>query len=365
MKTYISIITPCYNGENYIETAIESVLSQSCIDLIELIIIDDGSTDATGKKCKNYISDTVKYYYTENKGAGHARNLGISKAQGVWTMFLDADDMLLKNSIDEDFINKLRLYEQQEKDVIYGAKIKCDMKLEDYYEIWFPETEEEVQHIPRLEFWTNIFRTKYLNDNNIRFFEYREQDIESAFRYRVREYSPNTATDKDVFFILQRENMFSNTHTWKEDVMHLIKAVVYMELFRENTNEQENEWLVLTALEETFKFYESCIELKSVKKEDKKTIDKLFAELFKKAKSKGNSNAKNIQTKMKSLKRKLWFVRHNLNKKAEANHGIKSSSITIDMNTFYYHWEKISEYVKSGYLTGNGSLQVLFNPENT
>lgn len=96
----ISIILPVYNGENYIESAILSVLNQT-YNNYELIIINDGSTDGTIKILKKFANiDKIKIFNQENKGVSSARNLGISNVSGDILMFLDADDLYLPNYLE-------------------------------------------------------------------------------------------------------------------------------------------------------------------------------------------------------------------------------------------------------------------------
>lgn len=96
----ISIIVPVYNAQLYIDQCIESVLTQSFQD-IELILIDDGSTDESLKKCRFWESDPrVILISTENHGVSSARNLGLQKASGKWIMFLDSDDYLLESCLE-------------------------------------------------------------------------------------------------------------------------------------------------------------------------------------------------------------------------------------------------------------------------
>lgn len=85
-----SVIIAVYNGANTIARAIESVLSQTCAPL-ELIVVDDGSTDATADIVSGY-SDRLVYLYQENAGVSVARNRGVERARGDWIAFLDADD---------------------------------------------------------------------------------------------------------------------------------------------------------------------------------------------------------------------------------------------------------------------------------
>lgn len=92
----ISIILCVYNGEKYIEKAIESVLSQSLKD-IELIVVNDGSTDNTGDILNSYQDNRIRIINQENKGLGASRNIGMEHAKGEYLGFLDADDWLVEN----------------------------------------------------------------------------------------------------------------------------------------------------------------------------------------------------------------------------------------------------------------------------
>lgn len=97
----VSIITPVYNGEKYIEECIKSVLNQSYKN-IEMIIIDDGSTDNSENIIKKYTKSFpfIKYIKcNENNGIWAARNIGIEKAKGRFISFLDADDIYKENKI--------------------------------------------------------------------------------------------------------------------------------------------------------------------------------------------------------------------------------------------------------------------------
>lgn len=98
MKELISVIVPVYNCEKYIEICIKSVLQQTYTNL-ELVLVDDGSTDGSGDVCDQYaVQDTrVKVIHKENGGVSSARNRGIEDAIGDWYSFVDADDFLDKD----------------------------------------------------------------------------------------------------------------------------------------------------------------------------------------------------------------------------------------------------------------------------
>ena len=94
----VSVIIPVYNGAGTIGQAIGSCLSQTYANL-EIIIIDNGSTDKTKDIVHSFKSEKIKYYYTDVKGRSNARNLGLGNATGKWIQFLDADDLLDENKI--------------------------------------------------------------------------------------------------------------------------------------------------------------------------------------------------------------------------------------------------------------------------
>lgn len=90
----ISVVVPIYNGEKYLKQCLDSVVNQSLKE-IEIILIDDGSTDGSAQICKEYLSDSrVTYYHKENEGLAAARADGIERAKGEYIGFVDADDWL-------------------------------------------------------------------------------------------------------------------------------------------------------------------------------------------------------------------------------------------------------------------------------
>ena len=93
----VSVIIPAYNCEDYIVQAVESVLNQEDC-LVEIVIIDDGSTDETEEVLKPY-DDRIRYVKQENQGVAAARNHGIAIAKGDFVAFLDADDYFLPGKL--------------------------------------------------------------------------------------------------------------------------------------------------------------------------------------------------------------------------------------------------------------------------
>ena len=93
MNNLISIIIPTFNNEKQIKTCIDSVLKQT-YELLEIIIINDGSTDNTLDILQKYDDKRIIIYTTKNGGVSKARNIGLEKANGDYIGFVDADDRI-------------------------------------------------------------------------------------------------------------------------------------------------------------------------------------------------------------------------------------------------------------------------------
>jgi len=99
MEGLVSIVITVYNRSELLRETIDSALRQTYPN-IEVIIIDDGSTDDTSKICASY-GDRIRYIYKENGGHASALNRGISEMRGTWFKWLDSDDILEDNAVEE------------------------------------------------------------------------------------------------------------------------------------------------------------------------------------------------------------------------------------------------------------------------
>jgi glycosyltransferase involved in cell wall biosynthesis len=102
MSPKVSVVIPTYNREATVPKAIESVLAQTITDL-EIIVVDDGSSDATGSTLRQMFGERIRYYSQPNQGASVARNRGIEEARGEWIAFLDSDDLWEKDKLEWQF----------------------------------------------------------------------------------------------------------------------------------------------------------------------------------------------------------------------------------------------------------------------
>ena len=113
----ISVIIPVFNAEKFLQTSIESVINQTYRN-IEIILINDGSSDESAKICDNYSDQDsrIKVFHKSNAGPAAARNLGIEIASGGLIFFIDADDC-----ITSDALEKLEnIYEKNLANIVIG-----------------------------------------------------------------------------------------------------------------------------------------------------------------------------------------------------------------------------------------------------
>ena len=119
----VSIIIPVYNGEKYLEEAVNSVINQPCKN-VEVILINDGSSDNSGLICQQLEAkhSNIKYWEKGNTGIGATRNFGIKKAKGKYLAFLDQDDMWFEKFLNKDIENLL----EGDADVLGFSYYRCN-----------------------------------------------------------------------------------------------------------------------------------------------------------------------------------------------------------------------------------------------
>ncbi len=122
----ISVIMPVYNVEEFLEEAIESVLNQSFQEL-ELILVNDGSTDNSSTICEKYVEEDkrIKYIEQKNSGVSIARNKGLSLAEGEYIFFMDSDD-----TIDSDFLKtSYETAKKEDSDIVVIGEYYCKRRI--------------------------------------------------------------------------------------------------------------------------------------------------------------------------------------------------------------------------------------------
>ncbi len=175
----ITVIVPVYNVENYLEEAINSVISQTYKNL-EILIIDDGSTDNSSQICDKYAKKDIriKVFHQTNKGLSGARNTGLKNATGKYIMFLDSDDKFEPQACETMY----KFIERTKADYAIGNYINIDedgskwetpiFKKDTYKEFTLSIKDYEKSfYIMNSAVWNKIFRKSFLDSLNITFVE--------------------------------------------------------------------------------------------------------------------------------------------------------------------------------------------------
>lgn len=203
----VSIIIPVYNTGEYLHKCIRSILSQSLKD-IELIIVDDGSTDNSGNICDKYskADNRVKVIHKINEGVSRARNTGIKLATGDYIGFVDSDDWV-NETIYEDVYNIAQnaksdivmfdletVYDDNEKeaDTILQLNYSIELKSED---IWPKLLTEMAGSACRC-----IYKRELLQDNNILFPEGLKFSEDRIFNIYAFGYAENIYYIKKAYY---------------------------------------------------------------------------------------------------------------------------------------------------------------------
>ena len=169
----VSVIVPVYNNEKYLERCLSSIFNQTFND-IEIICVNDGSTDCSGDILNKYVTHTnFKIINQENAGLSEARNIGLKNALGDYISFIDSDDF-----IDVNFIETLyNAAVEQNADIscagIIRENLKQHVKLITYKNIKSSiDTKEKfiLSKCPQYNFvWNKLYKREFLIQNNIEF----------------------------------------------------------------------------------------------------------------------------------------------------------------------------------------------------
>lgn len=175
-KALISVIVPVYNVEPYLEKCLQSIISQS-INNLEIILIDDGSIDNSGKICDQYqkLDNRIIVIHQNNKGLSAARNRGLEIATGKYIGFVDSDDWIEKNMYEEMY----NFLENNNLDIVTcnfyhhyeNEKVKSDKTINNNNKIWDDKKEMLIEvlndNVMRNFVWSKLYKKEFWK--NIRF----------------------------------------------------------------------------------------------------------------------------------------------------------------------------------------------------
>lgn len=215
----ISIIVPVYNMEKYIDKCINSIINQTYKN-IEIIIVDDGSTDKSSKIIDKYkkIDKRIKFYHKKNGGLADARNYGLEKATGEYIGFVDSDDYI-ENNMYEKLYNNLIKYKADISVVNYNLVYEKDFN----YKKNFKEISDKLIILNKMETiklllddnkfgnyaWNKLYKRELFN--NIKYPVGRKME-DLGTTYKIIEKCNRIVYDPiPLYNYLQRNNSIVNT----------------------------------------------------------------------------------------------------------------------------------------------------------
>jgi glycosyltransferase involved in cell wall biosynthesis len=214
-KPVISCIVPVYNGERFLGEALESILCQTYQN-IEVIVVDDGSTDGTESMARKY-SRRVRYHYQSNAGAPAARDEGIRLSTGELVAFLDADDLWHSEKLEHQWTR-------------FAAKPELDLCFTHVEHFWVAEMEDEAkqfqnhrlsQRLPSyltqaLLVRRNIFKQVGTFNVGLKFADAKDWILRAAHQGAVMEMLPE---------VLWYRRMHQGNHSMESDTRQMTKQM--------------------------------------------------------------------------------------------------------------------------------------------
>lgn len=297
----VSVVVPIYNVEKYIKKCMDSLVNQT-LQEIQIIFVNDGSTDESGNIAKEYASkypNKIIYLEKENGGLSDARNFGMRYAEGEYIAFLDSDDYV-ENTMYEEMYNKAL---QENSDYVecdflweYPDKTKKD-KRNSY------NNKKEMLTNVRVVAWNKLIKREILEKNNISFPKgLRYEDIE--FTYKLIPYLNKVSyVDKEFVHYVQRNNSIANVQNERtaeiftifDNIIKYYQEKGFYEEYKEELEYSYSRILLCSSLKRICKIKDS----KTRKKLIKETFEKLYQQfpLWKENKILNNRSMKNMYMK--------------------------------------------------------------------
>ena len=239
----ISVIVPVYNVEDYITETLESLLSQTIIDDIEVIMVDDGSTDESRYIIEKYALDYANFhaYHKENEGLPITRNYGMKYAKGDYIHFLDSDDYLPADGYEKLYGLALK----NDSDIVIGKTLKYAR-----YNVWdiilfdraFDGIKDDVDlttlsKLPQILWDTiscdKIYKKEFLEKNNITFIDKRILFEDIIFTLEAYILAERISISKDPFYYWRFRNDNSSITQQEMDVKNIKDRLEILRLSQE------------------------------------------------------------------------------------------------------------------------------------
>lgn len=256
-KDLISVIIPIYNVELYLEKCIDSIINQT-YKHIEIILVNDGSPDNCGEICEKYkeLDSRIKVVHKKNGGLSDARNAGLEVATGKYVVFIDSDDYVEKDLIEESYKvideNNLDLVSfdyrkvDENGEIIEESILGLEDNIYDLNELGLNEyiIKKIYTYEHGVEAWHKMYKMSIIKDNNLKF-TYNDlifaEDLlfnlsylvnvkkcatisQTYYNYLIRETSIMGKPKKDLF--IRYRNLFQTLEKyWKRFDDNVVKVI--------------------------------------------------------------------------------------------------------------------------------------------
>ena len=251
----VSIVIPIYNNEKYIERCLDSLVSQTLDDL-QVLMINDGSTDGTEEICLRYERQypNFEYHYKENGGSASARNVGLEHAVGEYVGFVDSDDYVEPTMFEKMYS---AAKEHHDADMVFNAMVSPERKksysftlpVPGYYDREAMEAYVFENLLPHPTHtgtfrsfdwgnWSKLIRRSVIEQNHIRFYakSRRCEDLCFAFECTIHSQSYVIMPEEQLYHYCVSENSKSRHYTknmWNSIGMLMRHMVELGEAYRE------------------------------------------------------------------------------------------------------------------------------------
>lgn len=276
-----SIIVPVYNVEKVLSRCIESILNQT-ITNFELILVDDGSTDGSGRICDKYKGrdGRIKVVHNKNGGVSKARNQGLNIACGKYVVFVDSDDYVDENYLESFGVDDTEL-------VITGIKShdvsgKIQKELTEKYEVFNMNSQEKIIDFFKKWYSIQVYAKRFCNAN---------------IRKMKLQFNENFKYGEDSIFVAQYVKNINRVSVMNMATYHFCEYTA-----PSLSKLEKNEWIVQYTMlqQEIYNIFQDCDEVKNF------LIDKFWWIIEKEI-----SRICNQQISLKDRKQELYKVINN------------------------------------------------------
>lgn len=260
-KVKVSVIVPIYNVEKYLKRCVESLINQTYKN-IEILLIDDGSTDSSAEICNKLekVDSRIKVYHKENGGLGSARNYGYKYAKGEYILFLDSDDYIELNTIEN-------MMEYSEYDIVCCGFDRVDEETKKVYsqemiKMPFDELEITDKTIMETAFlspsgWGKLFKKELLS--NIKFSEDKRAVEDTLFYLEVIPKAKKIKYIKKILwhYMVRENSLIMSITEEKADLFEKNLLEVKKKYIENNYNNAKFDFLTIQV------FIHNCISIPS------------------------------------------------------------------------------------------------------